>query len=114
MTPSAKHTPTPYHYWQAKSGDFSINRLEGKKSTKNVCIGIRKEEDASFIVKACNAYEKDQEIMRKLAKSLDDMLTWALANRNTSNEFIKCHTYNYKKEPIIERAKQAIAKAEEK
>lgn len=61
-----KHTPTPLEVTRLDNGQIAIKCKRGLVAIMEAGYGKTREEDAAFIVTACNAYEKDQEIKREL------------------------------------------------
>ena len=69
MTNQAEHTPTPW----AIVGDFGRRVVKGKNDY--TIIGIErwaKDQDAAFIVKACNEFDQNQALIAELVAALKD------------------------------------------
>ena len=68
-----KHTPTPYRV-QKYNGSYEI--VTDKWEVASGSIGdkgcIRKEEDAAFIVRACNSHQLYQDALELIAAGIAD------------------------------------------
>jgi len=62
-----QHTATPYREDQHANGSFNIYTDQGQESMADetlVAFGIRKPEDARFIVTACNLFDEFEKVVR--------------------------------------------------
>lgn len=58
---------------------------------------------------SCRQIQAREECLREATNIIDQLLTWALANRGTEEEFVICHTYRPNiGPPVINRAKKFL------
>lgn len=49
--------------------------------------------------------------LQQAEKIIDELLDWALANRDNENEFVRCYTYGYDPKSGKARSPQCLIKA---
>lgn len=115
MKTQTQHTPTP---WEV-SGELEHLKIVANSKEEYACDGIVKiaditpgdyeiaeyghcEANAAFIVRAVNAYERDQEIKKELVRNLKNAHDCLLV------------LSEYKNTRLMKEIEQAIAKAEGK
>lgn len=112
-----EHTPTPFHIKENPKEDtfgiwtdaLLINYLHGEKLQQHIGI-IFLPENAAFIVRAVNAYEKDQEIIKDLLKALKAQIQMRDTTKPTKLQEALCWRDN--DDLANKYAQEAIAKAE--
>ena len=100
MINQAEHTPTPW----AIVGDFGRRVVKGKNDY--TIIGIErwaKDQDAAFIVKACNEFDQNQALIAELVAALKDAEKLCTANARDEHDKWAWS--------VIRKARAALAKA---